>query len=279
MPELILKKNSVPTLPTKPIHKNTILPYKIKRQNMSMKEDIKNKVRAIVDENFNVIDVSCVPRIDDPKLTFGNTGLKFKATILFIDMRGSTEVLNKHNKTTVAKIHMSYFHTIVKIANANNGHVRSFNGDSALIFFQGDTRDSLSDAVLTAMKIKYMLSDSTHGINTILKKYSEVNFGIGIDHGDILCTKVGASGEHNRDLFWVGNCVNKSTVIGNECKSPNHIGISSFVYGSLTDKAKYGTKKDIFGNETKVNRWKQGYFKYNGKTESYYYTRWHCTVD
>ena len=78
-------------------------------------------------------------------------------------MRGSTETLNKHNKATVAKIHMSYFHTIVKIANANNGHVSSFNGDSALIFFQGTSKDSLSNAVIAAMKIKYMLSDNEHG--------------------------------------------------------------------------------------------------------------------
>lgn len=245
---------------------------------MALKDDIRNKVKTIVDENFEVKDIDYIPTIDDSKLTFGNTGLNFYATTLFIDMRGSTEVLNKHHKTTVAKIHMSYFHTIVKIANANNGHVRSFNGDSALIFFQGDTKQSLSNAVITAMKIKYMLADSTDGINTILKKYSEVNFGIGIDHGKVLCTKVGVGGNHNKDLFWVGNCVNKSTVIGNECKSPSHIGISSFVYNNLTDQAKYGIQKDYWGNDTKVDMWTKGYFQYNGNYEEYYYTSWYFIV-
>lgn len=237
---------------------------------MSLKEDIRNKVKTIVDGSFDVKDIDYVPTIDDSKLTFGNTGLSFYSTVLFIDMRGSTEVLNKHHKTTVAKIHMSYFHTIVKIANANNGHVRSFNGDSALIFFQGNTKDSLSDAVRTAMKIKYMLSDSSDGINTILKKYSEVDFGIGIDHGKVLCTKVGVGGNHNRDLFWVGNCVNKSTVVGNNCKSPYHIGISNFVYDNLTDSAKIGGDKK--------NMWTRGLFEYNGITEYYYYSSYHIEV-
>lgn len=242
---------------------------------MGLKDDINSKVKSILEDEFIVTDVTYVPQIDDSSLTFGNTGLKFTATTLFIDMRGSTATLNRHNKTTIARIHMAYFHTIVKIANANNGHVRSFNGDSALIFFQGTTKVSLSNAVLTAMKIKFMLSDSTYGINTQLKKYSEVNFGIGVDHDEILCTKVGIGGAHNRDLFWISNGVNKSTVIGNECKSPNHIGISSYVYSNLTDEAKYGTKKNIWGYDEKVDMWTSNYFNYNGSLEYYYYTNWY----
>lgn len=102
---------------------------------MGLKEDIKNKVKSILDEKFTITDVSYIPKLDDSKLTFGNTGLRFKGSVLFIDMRGSTEVLNNHNKSTVAKLHMAFFHTIVKIANSLDGHVRSFNGDSALVFF------------------------------------------------------------------------------------------------------------------------------------------------
>lgn len=246
---------------------------------MGLKKDIQDKVKSIVDEEFKVTDITYIPKIDDTQLTFGNTGLKFEATTLFIDMRGSTKILNNHYKSTVSKIHMSYFHTIVKIANANNGHVRSFNGDSALIFFQGTTKDSLSNAVLTAMKIKYMLSDSNDGINKILKKYSEIDFGIGIDDGKVLCTKVGIGGAgNNKDLFWVGNCVNKSTVIGNLCNSPEHIGISSFVYTNLNDDAKFGIKKNYFGQDEKVDMWTKGTFKYNGNNEDYYYTSWYCAI-
>lgn len=246
---------------------------------MALKEDIKNKVKTIINDVFDVKNIDYIPTIDDPKLTFANTGLNFYSTILFIDMRGSTKVLNRHHKTTVAKIHMSYFHTIVKIANANNGNVRSFNGDSALVFFQGNFKETISNAVITAMKIKYMLSDEKDGINTILKTYSEIDFGIGIDHGKVLCTKVGVGGNHNKDLFWVGNCVNKSTVIGNLCNSPYHIGISSFVYNNLTDQAKYGIRKNILNQDEKVDMWSQGIFEYNGVKEYYYYSSWYFTIN
>lgn len=245
---------------------------------MALKDDIKNKVKAILDEKFEVTEVSYVPKIDDSKLTFGNTGLKFTGSSLYIDMRGSTEVLNKHNRTTVAKLHMSFFHTIVKIANRLDGNVRSFNGDSALIFFHGNYKETISTAVKCAMQIKYMIDNSESGINELLKEYSKLDFGIGVDHGNILCTKVGIGGEHNRDLFWIGNCVNKSTVLGDKSRNPNHISISNYVYSNLLDWAKYGTRKNFLGQEEKVDMWTQGTFTYNGKTEYYYYTSWHWTV-
>lgn len=245
---------------------------------MALKDDIKSKVKAILDEKFEVTDVTYVPKIDDPKLTFGNTGLKFTGSSLFIDLRGSTAVLNTHNKPIVAKLHMAFFHTIVKIANNLDGNVRSFNGDSALIFFQGNLKETLSIAVKCAMQIKYMIDNSEGGINELLKKYSKLDFGIGIDHGNILCTKVGVGGEHNRDIFWIGNPVNKSTVLGDNSKAPNHIAISSDVYYNLLDWAKYHTRKYTWGQEEKVDMWTRGTFSYNGQNEYYYYTSYHCGV-
>ena len=245
---------------------------------MALKDDIKVKVQAILDEKFVVTDVTYVPKIDDPKLTFGNTGLKFTGSSLFIDLRGSTGVLNTHNKPIVAKLHMAFFHTIVKIANSHDGNVRSFNGDSALIFFQGDFKETLSTAVKCAMQIKYMIDNSEGGINELLKKYSKLDFGIGIDHGNVLCTKVGVGGEHNRDLFWIGNPVNKSTVLGDKSKAPNHIAISSYVYSNLLDWAKYHIKKNVWGYDENVDMWNRETFIYNGQREDYYYTNYHWGV-
>lgn len=51
------------------------------------------------------------------------------------------------------------------------------------------------------MKMKYMISDSESGINNYLSKYSAIDFGIGIDDGKILATKIGIAGENNRDIF------------------------------------------------------------------------------
>ncbi len=242
---------------------------------MGLKEDITNKVDTIINSNFDVEKVIYVPDIGDKKLTFGNKGLKFRATVLHIDMRGSTKILNNHNKTTVAKIHMAYFHTIVKIAGNLGGHVRSFNGDSMLVFFPGITKATLSNAVKAAMQMKYMISSEDSGINNILSKYSAIDFGIGLDEGEILCTKIGIGGDaNNKGLFWAGNAVNKSVRLSDLAKSPNHICISSYVHYNLLDEVKYSEKKTIFGFMQKKHIWYSDRFYYNDSYQDYYYTHY-----
>jgi adenylate cyclase len=246
---------------------------------MGLKSDITEKVKQILDTNFEIEDVSYVPDIANSKLIFGNKGLLFEATVLYIDLRDSTEILNKHNKSTIAKIHKAYLHTTVKIATSLGGEVRSFNGDSVLAFFQGTTKRSLSNAVKAAMQIRYMIANSESGINTLLAKYSAVDFGLGMDDGKILCVKVGIGGdETTKDLIWIGNAVNKSVVISDQCKASEYIGISSYVYSNLEDDVKYGTKKNYFGQDEKVNMWTSYQVFYNGKYETFYKTSWYWTV-
>lgn len=247
---------------------------------MGLKSDIIDSVKKILDDKFNVEETYSVPDISNPKLTFGNTGLEFEATVLYVDMRGSTELLEKHNKPVVAKIHMAYFQVIVSIANWLDGEVRSFNGDSMLVFFPGTTKNTLSRAVQAAMMMKYMIS-SQDGINKILATYySQIDFGIGIDDGKILCTKIGlARNPNNQDLIWIGRPVNKAVVISDTRRDPSHVGISSYVYNNLQDYVKYGTSKDYCGKETKVDMWTAATVNYNGSWETYYYTSWYFTVE
>lgn len=246
---------------------------------MGLKEDITTKVKEIINTNVNIEEVNYVPEISDSKLTFNGAGLKFHATVLYIDMRGSTEVLNKHNRPTIAKIHKAYLHTTVKVTTALGGHVRSFNGDSVLAFFPGNSIKTLNNAVKAAMNICYMITSPDAGINELLSKYSAVNFGIGLDFGKVLCTKIGVGRDNNtQDLIWIGNAVNRSVVISDECGSRHYIGISSIVYNNLSDDLKYHKYKDSYGFERSDNMWVTDYVTYNGIREIYYKTSYHWSV-
>jgi class 3 adenylate cyclase len=247
-----------------------------------MKQGIIDKVKGIIDGGFEVEDISYVPDLENSKLTFGNKGLRFEATTLFIDMRGSTDVLNQHNRASMAKIYMCYFHAIVTIARGLGGEVRSFNGDGMLVFFPGTTKDTLSNAVKAAMKMKYMLAVDDGGIRKKMDTYSAPDFGIGIDDGKILCTKVGISGSNNRDLVWVGNAVNKAVKIGDKQESPRHIGISSYVYNNLNDEVKFHQREyALGGGTTKVDMWQPVHsgLNYNGSYETYYNTDYWWTIE
>ena len=249
-----------------------------------MKKRIEEKVVEIIDNEFEIEDVDTVPDLEDQRLTFGNKGLRFEATVLYIDIRGSTEILNKHKRKSVAKLHSAYFHTIVTIAKSLGGEVRSFNGDGMLVFFQGTTKDSLSNAVKAAMKMVYMLTSKDSSVREKMEKYSPLDFGIGLDDGKILCTKVGISGTNNRDLVWIGNAVNKAAKLGDAMKSPYHIGISELVYENLNDDVKYHktTGTSLLLGESKKNMWKHEYFcsgiEYNGKELNYYHTNYYWEV-
>lgn len=244
---------------------------------MSTIDDINTKVKNIMDDNFTTEEVTYVPDITDSKLTFGNSGVKFEATVLHIDMRGSTKVLNKHNKSSVAKIHMAYFHTVVTIAGKLGGAVRSFNGDSMLVFFPGKTKSTLSNAVKAAMHMKYIITNEESGINNLLAKYSEIDFGIGIDDGFVLCTKIGIGGDsNNKGLFWAGNAVNKAVKLSDIAKKPNHISLSSIVYSNLNDQTRYAEKENIYTNQPeKIDMWNKNVFSYNNVINDYYHTSYY----
>lgn len=244
---------------------------------MGLKIDIQNLVKNIESETFNVEQTTTVPTISNSKLTFGCKGLEFEATVLYIDMRGSTSVLNTHKKRVVAKIHMLYYHAIVKIAKATGGEIRSFNGDSLLVFYQGATKDSLSNAVKAAMQMRYAITEL---LNDNLKNYKNIDFGIGIDHGKVLATKVGIGGaDETKDLIWIGNAVNRAAKISDKCSSFYYIGISKFVYDNLEDYVKYYEKDNGYYGKQKVDMWTYNSFAYDNATEYYYKTSYYWTFE
>lgn len=243
---------------------------------MSLKSDIVTKAKEIESESFVVEQTTIVPTISNSKLTFGCKGLEFDATVLYIDMRGSTSVLNTHRKRVVAKIHMLYYHAIVKIAKSTGGEIRSFNGDSLLVFYPGNTNGSISYAVYAAMQMKYAIKEL---LNENLKNYTDIDFGIGVDHGKILATKVGVGGaDETKDLIWIGNAVNKSTKISDKCESGFNIGISEYVYNNLLDYVKFAEKDNGWG-KYKENMWHNAYLNYNNATEQYYRTTYYYTFN
>lgn len=240
---------------------------------MTLKNNIKSKAKEIQDTAFEVTDISYVPSIETnhPGLTFGCTGVKLPVTVLYIDMRGSTHVLNIHNRNVVAKIHMTYYHAIVKVASSMGGEIRSFNGDSLLVFFYGNDVDTVRNAVRAAFKMKYAITDI---INVNLSRYTDIDFGIGVDCGDVIATKVGIGGSNdNKDLIWIGNAVNKSTKISDLCNSPYNVGISSSIYSKLNeDLLTYvQNKPTLLGVQNiKVKVWTKKIMKYDSEYEDVY---------
>jgi len=199
--------------------------------------------------SYEIEEVDYIPQIDDPGVTFGNKGLKVYASVLYIDMRGSTSVLQQHHKYTVAKIQKAYLHVATQLTTDNNGYVRSFNGDGILAFFPKNTKGTIRDAVKAAMNIKYMLTQKCKGE---FERYHTLDFGIGIDDGELLVVKVGTPrNPNNNDLSWIGLPVNTAVRLGDAARSRHHIRISTHVYDNLLDEAKFSKGKNMWESVTR----------------------------
>lgn len=231
---------------------------------MGLKDKIVQKTKEYHNTKFRLEEAKCIPTINTKMLTFGCNGWIFDATVLYIDMRHSTKLLDEHRRNVVAKLHMSYYNAIVSIARSEGGEIRSFNGDSLLVFFMGADKCAANKAVRCALKMKFAI---TKLVNPELDDYTDINFGIGVDAGSIVVTKVGTSGdETTKDLIWLGDAVNKSTKISDVCEDPYHVGISEFVYSKLdSDLLRYTNAYGLIQNV-----WTSTPLVYNNKYETIY---------
>ncbi|MDY0277380.1 MAG: adenylate/guanylate cyclase domain-containing protein [Acholeplasma sp.] len=241
---------------------------------MSTKTDIQNAVNSIFEGHINIIDVSIVPDINDARLTFGLTGQRFNNVCFYIDMRGSTAILEKHNANVVIKIHKAFFITVLKIVRLNRGEIRSFNGDSLLAFFPGNDSTTIESALKASMQTKYMLMVDENCLKNIVnRKYNtDIDFGIGLDIGTTLVAKIGQSGYNNQDLIWIGSNVNRSVKISDERDYPNNIGITDRLYSNLTNLVKYK-----HGSTT--NMWQKSTYVYNHSQDDVYITGYCWEID
>lgn len=235
---------------------------------MGKKADIEKEVKELLAPGeYDIRDSDVIPGPGDNRLTFKNTGVRFHASVLYIDMRGSTAVLNNHRPYSVAKMLKAYLYTATTLIAAAGGQIRSYNGDSILAFFPHDYKETIEKAVRTAMQITYMLTQVSA---QEFKRYTPLDFGIGIDHGKILCVKAGrARNDNHNDLIWLGNPVNRAVVLSDKARATDHIWISNACRINLLDSVMLSEGKDM---------WKKQSFEYNAAQEEGWSTDYHWSV-
>ncbi|MBN9483130.1 MAG: hypothetical protein BGO70_01070 [Bacteroidetes bacterium 43-93] len=234
-------------------------------------KDLENTVADYMQGDYEIIETTSIPSAEN--VTFGKKAYKIKLTAFCIDLRKSTDLLVVHDKQTCGKIHKSFLTIASKIITANGGQLRSFNGDSILAFWPANYKSEIEKAVCAAFQLKWALDVK---FSKYFEKYSKLDFGIGIDWGDVYIIKAGLPrNDNNNDLVFLGMCVNFAAMTANQAKGPNHIEISIQTYSNLTDNWLYG--KDNHGN--KVNMWKDGTINWKGKVWNTKLTNWQLPLN
>lgn len=195
--------------------------------------------RIVSSEVLQAVMSDQLPLTSD--LTDSNKIYRGKASVLFVDMRGSTKLPEKFNAAQLVKIYRSYIRTVVQAIRYSGGVVRDFMGDGVLAVFIDDTDGKSEDKAVRAAR--YITTSVDKLLNPILDREFKhrISCGIGVHTGEITLSKVGMKGKEKQEdtenefgIAWIGNSTNLA------CKFSGAVGngtifICSSTYSALTD--------------------------------------------
>lgn len=209
-------------------------------------------VQDLLKSNYTYTEGTVIPKKHD--LTFDN---KYKivkdATVVYMDMRHSRKVLFDQNEYKSLKTHRAFLQSFISCIDYQDGHFRSFNGDGALAFFNGN--NASARAVKACMDFKKYIQET----NTILenKDMQIIDYGIGIARGKIYVAKTGRKGDDStrQDLVWVGYPTYLAVELSNLGKKPNNLYISNAVYKRIHNEEKSFSANILTDNSTGKSIW------------------------
>ena len=233
---------------------------------MSLKDDVTLNVGDYLSGDYEVIDARKIPSVED--LPFGKTAKKMNLCVFYIDLRDSTDLLFLHQKQTAGKIHKAFLHVVSSVIRHHGGLIRSFNGDSVLALWPANYKSEITNCVKAAMTVKWFLDVE---LTTLFEKYRKLDFGIGVDWGEVFIARAGLPRDtNNNDLIFMGKCINFAVAIGEQARSSDHVEISSLTYSNLEDIAIYGES-----NGQRVNMWRDGIVKWQSRDIQTKLTSWY----
>ncbi|MBE1554854.1 adenylate/guanylate cyclase domain-containing protein [Sporosarcina limicola] len=174
--------------------------------------EIKEKIEGIFTTEMEVNDFTgdTVPSIDD--LPDKNKGLIItNCSILFVDIRSSTQLSDRSQAKSMAKIYRAFARAMSICIYSSGGSVRQIAGDRVMGVFVDDAEQGSVTKALNAARA--IITVVEHVFNPLCKtniNNKTIECGVGIDTGRVLTTSIGIKHEEDdaRDLVWAGKTAN-----------------------------------------------------------------------
>lgn len=187
------------------------------------------------------------------ELSDANKVFKGTLSILFVDMRKSTDLTDELKAMKMVKVYRSFIRCIVQSIRFSGGESRQFAGDGVMGVFHANDEESISSQQQAVNAARYILTMIDYCLNPLLSKYLDgltIGCGIGISTGIVMMTKVGMRGkeaidtaENEMSVVWTGSTTNYAS---RYCSLANSCEI-------FIDEATYNEAKDD-GDWNKVSR-------------------------
>ncbi|QSO49185.1 adenylate/guanylate cyclase domain-containing protein [Alicyclobacillus mengziensis] len=148
------------------------------------------------------------------------------ATILFIDLRGSTKLSQELSLDDQMKILYTYLTVATQVAKASGAYIEKYTGDGIMgIFGQSDIMPTAQDTVRNALETSKGIIQAVYNVvNPVFREQGlpEIHCAAGLDCGQILISRIGIRGEN--DLVAIGEAANMASKIENATRA-GHVGI------------------------------------------------------
>jgi hypothetical protein len=168
-----------------------------------------------------------------------NKGYYVNVTALFIDIVGSSKLIEACQRPTLAKIYRSFISECVAlISSINQCKEVSIHGDCVWGIFETPNKEDIDSVFYIAASLNSLVK--MINIKLGQKKYQTISAGIGMDYGRTLMIQAGYKGSSLNDVVWMGKAVNNACHLAN--KAGRHIRkdiiVSSVIYTRLKDEYK-----------------------------------------
>src|SRR6266542_2413696 len=97
---------------------------------MALADEIDSSVASILNQEWSIRDGYLVPTSDDVALAGG--AVKLEATILYADLADSTYLAINADRRVTAKVFKCFLEASSRVIRAQEGEIRSFDGDRVM---------------------------------------------------------------------------------------------------------------------------------------------------
>lgn len=194
-----------------------------------------NEILDASDSSYE--DKNSIPPRDS--LTFTN-GFYVDCAAIFIDIRGSKALNEKHTRPVLAKVYKTYISELVAILKSHTNVSELYiEGDCVWAICDTPYKSDIDELFYVGAKASSLID--ILNIRYQKKGYSTLEVGIGISYGSSLMIKSGHKGSGINEVVWLGKLVGEAATLcshGNKTYSDCEMMVSNTVYENLNNKNK-----------------------------------------
>lgn len=191
------------------------------------------RITEVLDASDNSFEEKdSIPSRDS--LTYKN-GYYVNCSALFVDIRDSKSLNEKHTRPVLAKIYKVYISELIAVLRHHDGvNEISIEGDSVWAVFNTPYLDDINNLFSVAAMASSLIR--TLNIKLAKKGYSTLKVGIGISYGRALLIKSGYKGSDINEVVWLGKLVGEAAKLcsfGNKEYYDEELMVSEVFYNNL----------------------------------------------